>query len=306
MKYSDINLIPRYSTLSSRSEANTQIKFGPRTFNLPVVPANMETVIDEKIAYYLSERNYFYIMHRFGDTLSFIRKANKEGWMTISISVGLQERDRNILYAVKREGLRIDYLTIDVAHGHHQEIRYMIQHIRYLFEKKVFIVVGNVATAKAAEDLEDWGADAVKIGIGGGSACTTKHETGFHVPMVECIERCCVGDLLIVADGGVRYRGDIAKALVIGADMVMCGSLFARCIDSPAEIIDGKKQYYGSASYNCKGEDRHIEGIELRLDSDITYEDQLRKIKEALQSSISYAGGKYLRDLGKVEYVKNS
>ena len=109
-------------------------------------------------------------------------------------------------------------------------------------------------------------------------------------------------DVPIVADGGISHRGDIAKALVLGADMVMCGGLFASCIDSPAKIVDGKKVYRGSTSYAAKGNDTHVEGKTIKLEGELTYGKQLVKIHEALSSSISYAGGKDLSAFNNVEW----
>ena len=106
----------------------------------------------------------------------------------------------------------------------------------------------------------------------------------------------------IIADGGIKHHGDIAKALVLGAEMVMCGGLFASCIDSPAKIVSGKKVYRGSTSYAAKGNDSHVEGKTIELEGELTYEKRLEKISEALRSSISYAGGKDLSAFRSVEW----
>jgi GMP reductase len=303
--YKDIYLVPKYSTLASRSEAKTSLKFGLKEFKLPVMPSNMLSVIDEKWAKWLSENNYMYVMHRFNDcTIPFVKKANEENWNTISISIGINQKSISELMHIYESGYRLDYITIDVAHGHHLKVKNMISIIKKFF-KDTFLIVGNTATEQATKDIESWGADATKCCIGSGMACSTKYKTGFHVPAFTCVERCAsVSTKPIIADGGIVHYGDIPKALVAGADMVMCGGLFASCCDSPAPIDSNKnKIYFGNASEKAKGENKHVEGFEISIPSDITLEQKLKEIKEALQSSISYAGGKDLNCFNSIEYI---
>jgi GMP reductase len=304
LSYDDIYLIPRYSELESRSKAKTIGSLGNKEFNLPIIPSNMETVIDEKWAKWLSQKNYFYVMHRFNEqTVPFVRKVNEENWNTISVSTGVNKDSYDELNTIFKENLRIDYITVDIAHGHHIKVKTMMSYIRMLFPD-VFIISGNVTTPDAVKDLQDWGANAIKVGIGPGKACTTKLQTGFHIPMFTAIQRCIeVANVPLIADGGIKHYGDIAKALVAGADMVMCGSLFAACSDSPAPVINGRKVYYGSASFTAKKENKHVEGTLLELEQSMTLAEKLDEIKQALQSSISYAGGTALSCLKYTDYV---
>ena len=157
--------------------------------------------------------------------------------------------------------------------------------------------------------------DAIKGGIGGGSVCSTKLKTGFTFPMFSCLQSCSrVCDIPIIADGGAIHNGDIAKALVAGASMVMSGSMFIGCIDSPAEIVyarPGKisgysKVYYGSASEHNKGQKKHVEGFKrLVTVNGLTFEEKFLEIQEDLSSAISYAGGVDLTCFGGVEYGLN-
>jgi len=330
--YQDVFLKPRYSEFHSRSEANTSIKFGNQTFKLPVVPANMECTMNVDKAKYMSENEYFYIMHRFNadktapsntDNKKFIEVANKENWKTISISLGVKDEDKELIEHCINEELRIDFLTLDIAHAHSVRMKEMLEFLHSVYKRgayeRPFIIAGNVASAGAVVDLENWGADATKVGIAQGDACTTYGQTGFGTPMFSCIQECAdIATKPIIADGGIRTNGDFAKAIVAGGTMVMAGSIFAACIDSPAEtvyreiitnelsnrgtgkiIVKPYKVYYGSASVKNKGTNVHVEGRAVELECNkMIYAEKLHEITESLQSSISYAGG----DLAEVEY----
>lgn len=312
LSYDTVTLYPKYSMLPSRSNADTSLIFCEKRFNLPIVPANMVDVIGEKNAKWLSENGYFYIYHRFGDDvtslkpLSFLRLSNEDKWKLISISVGIGKKWQETLSQAKSIGYNIDFITIDVAHAHHNNVRDMVLFIRKEFPK-IKLIVGNVATKEGFGFLYYLGVDAIKTGIGGGQICITKNVTGFHIPTLQSVYDANEimtengWDIPIIADGGAKHYGDIAKALTMGANMVMSGGWFASCIDSPAKIVNGKKLYRGSTSYELKGHRNHIEGKQLELEEGITYEQRLNEIKQSLQSSISYAGGS---DLGAFDSVK--
>lgn len=310
LHYDDVALLPRYSEVLSRQFIDTSVMVGPSTFNLPVVPANMKCTIDVSLAKQLSEHGFFYIMHRFGiDQYNFVKYT--QPWKTVSISIGVKVEDFNLIQKLSYSELRVDYITIDIAHGHSLAMKNMIKHIK-CFLPTTFIIAGNVCTVEGFDDLGYWGANAVKVGVGPGAACTTKLKTGFTFPMFSCVERITQDSNLdpnlrplLIADGGIKHNGDIAKAMRAGADLVMCGKLFSGCIDSPSPTQDGKKVYYGSASSMNKTSNRNIEGctIELPID-DMTYREKLNEIKQDLQSSISYAGGNSCRALHSVNYIR--
>lgn len=297
LKYSDVCLLPNYSEVSSRSECDTSVQFGRYNFTLPVIPANMKTVIDESLAEQLILEKYFYVLHRFGcDAVGFAKRLSgpQRGIKYVSVSVGVH--DDEVIKQLSTVDTKVDYITVDVAHGHSLKVRKTIDNIRDTWGDKVFIIAGNVCTPSAVEQLSDWGADSVKVGIGQGSPCTTKDKTGFTLPMFTCVQECAKPGVPIIADGSVKCTGDIAKALVAGAKMVMVGGMFARCADSPAETImtDRGKQkiYYGSASAENKGHTKNIEGVKKSLGmDDMTFIDKFAEIRQDLQSSISYAGG---------------
>jgi len=316
LHYDNIFLRPNLNFVNTRSDISTQVNFLGRNFKLPVIPANMKCCVDFDICQRLDSKYYFYIMHRFDhDIFAFIKDANECFFNIISVSVGIQEKDRALISNISKHRLRVDFITIDVAHGHHSKVA---DQVKYIKDKlpNTKVIAGNVATREGVDYLAIAGADAVKVGIGGGYACTTKDKTGFTHPMFSCVMECAASenfqylDVPIIADGGIRCNGDIAKALVAGAKMVMCGSIFAACSDSPAPIVkdaSGRrfKQYYGSASIHNKLDKKNIEGTMKLMETDsFTYDEKLLEITQDLQSAISYAGGCNLESLSlnKVSY----
>lgn len=313
--YEDIQLIPNKCIVESRSEVDTSVQLGKYTFKLPVVPANMQTIIDEKIAEMLAKEGYFYIMHRF-DTekrIAFIKDMHKKGLLA-SISVGVKKEEHDFIRELAEKAMIPEFITIDIAHGHANSVINMIQFIKRLMPQ-VFVIAGNICTPEAVRELENAGADATKVGIGPGKVCITKVKTGFGTGgwQLAAVRWCSkAASKPIIADGGIRTHGDIAKSIRFGATMVMIGSLFAAHEESPGQIIerDGQlyKEYFGSASEYQKGEHKNVEGKKILLPSKGSLYDTLKEMEEDLQSSISYAGGRDLSALTKIDYVvvKNS
>lgn len=301
--YEDVRLLPRKCVVASRSECDTSLILGRHEFRLPIVPANMRAVIDEDIAIWLAENNYFYIMHRFDvDSVEFCRRMAEKGLVS-SISCGIKPADYDLINKMAQLKLKVDFITIDIAHGHADSMRKMIQHIKLMLPD-TFVIAGNVATPEAVLDLEAWGADCVKVGVGPGKVCTTRLKTGFGTGgwQLGAIKLCsAVAKKPIIADGGVKYHGDIAKAIHFGASLVMAGAIFAGHIESPGNTleVDGKKfkEYFGSASYQNKGEKKHVEGKGTLIVMKGHLSETLKEIQEDLQSAISYSGGTTLSDL---------
>lgn len=306
LKYSDIILLPRYSNLQSRSEADTSFQLGGRTFKVPIVPANMKAVVSEKKARWLSENEYFYIMHRFGVCPVKFCKDNSDLNFR-SISIGVKQKDYDDIMLLASARCNVEYVTIDIAHGDCILMKDMISYVKKWLPNS-FVIAGNVATKDSVNNLASWGADCVKVGIGQGYVCTTKDKTGFTRPMFTCVMECAENsDVPIIADGGMKSNGDIAKAIVAGATLTMAGSMFSVCRDSPAAsvVCDGRiyKQYFGSASEHNKGEKRHIEGVMKEVAcNDMSYEEKLQEIEQDIQSSISYAGGTDLQSLKNIDW----
>ena len=313
--YEDIQLIPAKCIVNSRSECDTSATLGAHKFRLPVVPANMQTIIDEKIAIMLAENGYFYIMHRFDPEkrAAFIKDMHSRELLA-SISVGVKPEEYEFVEQLAQEGLIPDYVTIDIAHGHSDSVISMIRHLKKHLPGS-FVIAGNVGTPEAVRELENAGADATKVGIGPGKVCITKIKTGFGTGgwQLAALRLCAkAATKPIIADGGIRTHGDIAKSVRFGATMVMIGSLFAGHEESPGESfeMDGKryKEYFGSASEFQKGEKRNVEGKKMYVEYKGPLMETLTEMEQDLQSSISYAGGKTLEAIRKVDYVvvKNS
>ena len=252
--YDNILLLPRQCRVDSRADCDTSVAFGPHRFKLPVVPANMKTVVDEPITEMLAREGYFYVMHRFDlDTVAYARRMRGLG-LLVSISAGVKPADHAVIDALAAEGVGADYITIDIAHGHAESVRRMIGHIKEKLPG-AFVIAGNVGTPEGVIDLEAWGADATKVGVGPGKVCITRLKTGFGTGgwQLSALKWCArVATKPIVADGGIRHHGDIAKSVRFGASMVMIGSLFAGHEESPGATVEVEgrrfKEYYGSAS----------------------------------------------------------
>ncbi|KRN09535.1 guanosine 5-monophosphate oxidoreductase [Lactobacillus gigeriorum DSM 23908 = CRBIP 24.85] len=308
--YDDIQLVPNKGVIKSRSEADTSVKFGSRTFKLPVVPANMESVINEDLAIWLAKNDYYYVMHRFQPEkrLAFVQKMHELG-LFASISVGIKDAEYDFIDQLVETNTIPEYITIDVAHGHSI---YVIKMIHYIKEKlpETFLTAGNIATPEAVRELENAGADATKVGVGPGKACITKLKTGFGTGgwQLAALRMCSkAASKPLIADGGIRHNGDIAKSVRFGASMVMIGSMLAGHEESPGNVIkiDGKtyKQYWGSASEVQKGAYRNVEGKQMLVPYRGSISDTLTEMQEDLQSSISYAGGRDLNAIKLVDYV---
>lgn len=307
--YDNILLLPRQCRVESRSECDASVELGGRRFRLPVVPANMKTVVNEGICLWLAQHGYFYVMHRFDiDNVKFVRDMHEQGAFA-SISLGVKAPDYETVNTLAASELVPEYITIDIAHGHAESVKNMIAHIKNKLPT-AFVIAGNVGTPEAIIDLENWGADATKVGIGPGKVCITKLKTGFGTGgwQLSALKWCArVATKPIIADGGIREHGDIAKSIRFGATFVMIGSMLAGHEESPGATVevDGRlyKEYYGSASDFNKGEYRHVEGKRILEPVKGPLADTLIEMEQDVQSSISYSGGKKLMDIRKVNYV---
>lgn len=310
--YDNVMLLPEECVVKSRSEIDVTTRLGGNVFTLPIIPANMSTIVNEETCEWLAERGYFYVMHRFDiDAVEFTKRMQKQNYPA-SISLGIKQTDYDTVERFVEEKISPEYITVDVAHGDNGEVHRIV---RFLKEKlpQSFVIAGNLASVDGAKRMVEAGADAIKVGVGPGAACLTGPNTGFGSrgwqlsALADIAEALMDTDIKIIADGGIRKYGDFAKSIAFGADMVMVGGLLSGHDENPGEIIyeDGipKKEFFGSASEYQKGETKHVEGLKMLVPYKGSLETTFQTIKENLQSSVSYAGGKELEDLRHVQYV---
>lgn len=323
LTYDDIQLVPAYSEIGSRKNIGLQTLLTTRYgLHVPLIAAPMDTVCDADMAIRLMQLGGVGCIHRFMTIdeqidsvkrVSAYRNTMYEEWGVMYDDWHSDIKDIPVCAAVGANGdfyeravelvnAGANVILIDVAHGHHLNVRNAIIRIKGI-KNTIDVIAGNIATAKAAEDLIAWGADGLRVGVGGGSLCTTRIKTGFGVPNVTCLEAICeVADVPVIADGGIRSSGDIAKALAIGASSVMIGSLIAGTEEAPGSIIEKPnglyKRYRGAASLETKlahgQEGRNVEGESTV----IPYKGGVKYIVEGLldgvRSALSYAGARHL------------
>lgn len=210
--YEDIQLVPNKCIIKSRSEADTSVTLGNYRFKMPVVPANMQTIIDEAIAENLAKEGYFYIMHRFDEEARkpFIKRMHDKG-LIASISVGVKNYEYDFVSSLKDDVP--EFITIDIAHGHADSVIEMIKHIKKELPE-TFVIAGNVGTPQAVRDLENAGADATKLGIGPGKSVSPRSRLAL-VPVVGNW-RLCVGVL--------RLLESLSSLMVVSARTVILPS----------------------------------------------------------------------------------
>ncbi|SVE16141.1 uncharacterized protein METZ01_LOCUS468995, partial [marine metagenome] len=220
--------------------------------------------------------------------------AAEFGWC--GIALGINELPLKVAHSFLDHG--VPMIVVDVAHGHSKRVQSVVEGIRGLVDKNGYectLVAGNVATADGARFLADAGADIIKVGIGPGAACTTRVQTGVGIPQLSAVMDCsdAMSDYLgvqIIADGGIKNAGDVAKALAAGADAVMLGGILASCIEAPGHVkeVDGVKlkQFRGMAS--AAAGSRYVEGAEGWVVCDTDVGSVMTSISNGLQSAMSY------------------
>lgn len=251
--YDDVLIIPSRSDMRSRRDPDLSSSLTrTRTIQLPFISANMDTITEAPMAIAMDQLGGFGIIHRFmtvEEQVVEVKKVKAAGAKIVGASIGVNEDSKDRAHALVEAGANI--LTIDIAHGHSVQMLETLAWLKSEFPK-VEVIAGNVATPEGTLDLIDAGADAIKVGIGPGSMCTTRIITGCGVPQLTAVAMCAQvakqKNVPIIADGGIKSSGDIVKALAAGASTVMLGSILAGTIETPGLIQHGKKQYRGMAS----------------------------------------------------------
>lgn len=312
LTYDDINLIPQYSDIESRSQIDltTQLTTNYK-IKVPLIASPMDTVCDSEMAIAMMELGGVGCIHRFMTIESQAEEVQNvkfavyedkifESWNGVTVPI-MAAVGANGDYFERTEALvnaGVNVILIDVAHGHHAFVREALIKIKDNFPH-IDVIAGNVATAEAAGELEFWGADAIRVGIGGGSLCTTRIKTGFGVPNVtSLLETSNVVDVPVIACGGIRSSGDIAKALAVGASSVILGSLLAGTKEAPGAMIEKPqglyKRYRGAASLETKSihgqNTRNVEGESTVVPFKGKAKFIVDGLVDGLRSALSYAG----------------
>lgn len=315
LDYKDVFIYPQYSEVESRTLIDTTSVLYPGKLELqvPVISANMDTVTDGEMARAMTQAGAIGALHRFMSIESNVAEFNscakyiKESPHAF-VSIGVNSDNKERAKALYEAGAR--FFIIDIAHGHSRMMKETIDWLRTTYSD-VIVMAGNVATLEGVADLYKAGAQLVKVGIGPGSVCLTKNVTGVTRPQFTAVMECAGAkeacNVKIIADGGIREIGDIAKALGAGADAVMSGRLFANCREACGPTMNGKNVYRGMASKDAmksiRDEDKlpTPEGASIVIDEPITcVSEVVGHIKGGLQSAFSYCNA---RDI--VEFRNN-
>jgi GMP reductase len=246
------------------------------------------------------------VYHRLGgiqDIYSFTQKINEENWHLKSISVGVDRKDFEMLKNIKRDGLELDWITIDVALIYNEHFADRIKEIRQLFPE-VYLIAGNFNAPETVQWLNNLGVDCGKFGIGCSNLCRTRQYTGFGTSSISDLYECSkISNIDIIADGGLSIideekgeiaLGDIFKALNFGAKWVMSSSLF-RWVKELGDC-QGIIEQYGNSTARAKGYNRNVEGAcKTYISNGQTLEERMDQITQNIQSSISYAGIKTIK-----------
>ncbi len=309
LTYDDVLIVPQKSDVRSRREPEL---FTRLTKNIkikkPFISANMDTVTEYEMAAAMDKEGGFGILHRFmsiSDQVAQVEKLKELGLKNIGASIGVNQDFKDRALAVVKAGVNV--ITIDIAHGHSVSMLETLKWLKDTFPKTE-IIAGNVATPEAVKDLAEAGADAIKVGIGPGSMCTTRVITGCGVPQMTAVSLCAQAaqefNLPIIADGGVKTSGDIMKAMACGADTVMLGSLLSGTMETPGPIRNGKKEYRGMASKAAQVSWRGEVPEGMAPEGERTYvaikghvSDVINELSGGLRSGMSYVNALSLAEI---------
>jgi len=318
--YDDILMVPSYNHWESRRvvDISMRCKTGKLSLELPLLTTNMDTITGSAMANYIGAKGGIGVLHRYlsiQDNVSMFKECR----YPVFVSIGCSQEDLERTEALRDAGANL--YCVDVAHAHAKYVGRTLKQIRTMLGEDACIMAGNVATYAGADYLAASGADIVKVGIGGGSVCTTRIKTGFGVPNLTAIKNCARVGRSVVADGGIRYPGDIVKALVFGADFVMVGSMLAgtRPTPGPVETRESPtgetikvKTYRGMASsevqkdyYGGLAEWKTSEGVATEVPYREDEDEIIADIIGGLRSGLTYGGAATIGELQrKLDFIE--
>jgi len=307
LTFDDVQIVPcdEPCTVEHRADCDISSDLVRRDLRIanPLIASPMDSVCGVEMCIEMSKNGGIGVLHRFNKSIEehkaeIVEISKYTG--TIASAIGVTgdylERAQELVSA------GCTTLFLDTAHGNHVNTRRAMSNIKKSMD--VNLVPGNVAHQAAVKNLIDWGADAIRVGIGGGSVCTTRRETGVGVPMVSSIIDVCqvasAHNISVIADGGIRSAGDVAKAIACGADTVMIGSMFAGTQESPGDVYQDEKMYMykvyrGSASFEAKrarGEYKNVEGETMRVPYRGPVSRVIGRLEDGLRSAMAYTNAK--------------
>ena len=327
LTFDDVLLLPKYSNILP-IDTNISLKLTKKiSLKVPFLTSAMDTVTESKMAISMAKEGGMGIIHRnlnIENQSKEVKKVKTQK-LFVGAAVGTNKEDLERVKSLTSNG--VDLVVIDTAHGHSEKVLRMLSKIKKII-KNIPVCVGNIATGEAAKKLYNAGADIIKVGIGPGSICTTRMVAGIGVPQISAIldvkRALNKKKIKIISDGGIKFSGDIAKALAAGADAIMMGSIFAGTEESPGKKfkIKGKiyKQYRGMGSIgamsagsanryfqkNFKDKSKFVpEGVEGRVEYKGKVSKIIYQLQGGLRSSMGYIGAKNLKEINKkAKFVK--
>jgi len=304
-------LVPQYSEIESRSQVDVSSNLDENLkFALPVISSPMDTITEESMAVVMGNSGALGIIHRYNsinEQADIVKKVLEKN-SDIPVAVAIGATGDYIDRAERMIHLGVKILCIDTAHGHHIAMERAIKTLKDNYGQRTHIMAGNVATLEGFNALAEWGADSIRVGIGGGSICSTRLVSGHGVPTLQSIVECARTpySAKIIADGGIKTSGDIVKALAAGADFVMVGSLFAGTKETPGNVFTsnkGKKYkiYRGMASAKAqedwRGKSSTPEGVSTTVPYKGKVASILNNLSGGIRSGFSYSGARDLKEL---------
>ena len=301
--FNDYLLTPQFSDIESRDEIDLSSKLGEYTLSLPVISSPMTTVTESDMALAIKQKGGYGIIHRYNSIEERIKLSTNA--KNACVAIGCNE----INALDKFVEMGITDFCLDVAHGHTKIVNDALREIRRRYGYgKLYVIAGNVATKDGYEFLIDAGANAVRVGIGGGSICTTRIQTGHGIPTLASVFDCASStyEMPIIADGGIKTTGDMVKCLAGGASFVMLGSYLAGTDEAPGKVHTDEhgnkyKKYVGMASKEAqsqwRGNVRSVEGVSHQVGYKGSVLDILDEIAINIRSGLSYSGARNIREL---------
>jgi IMP dehydrogenase len=323
LTYDDVLLVPQYSDIESRKEVNIGNWLDESRglwFDLPLIASPMDTVCEDQMAITIGKMGGLGIIHRYNtiERQCEIAEAvsqeiyNDKFGCAIGITGDYLERAE----ALVEGGVKI--LCLDVAHGDHILMKKALITLREKLGNGPHLMAGNVATVEGASYLAIWGANSIRVGIGGGSICSTRIQTGHGVPSLDSVMECAriEHDVAIIADGGIKNSGDIVKALAGGADFAMLGSILAGSSDTPGEVLvdsngQNRKVYRGMASKDAqmdwRGKTSSLEGISTTIPYKGSTNETIQQLENGIRSGFSYSGARTISKLwAKAKFIRQT